>query len=336
MTVRWGIIGCGDVTRKRVAGAIQEEPRSELVSVCRRDQVKLDEFVAEFSVPHGTASAEEMIASPDIDAVYIATPVNLHRPQTIAAAQAGKHVLVEKPMAMSTTECDEMISVCREHNVKLGIAFYRPFYPVIHRMRELFEAGEIGTVLSVSAVTATPFAIDPKEDGYWRVIPEFGGGGALMDIGSHRLDLFLTLFGPIVGTAPDGNGSGVKAFCGTVAADYEADDLAHLIVQFESGVHGSLSCCFGSTVDPDEFAILGTKGRLVSRPLNGGELLIEKAGSSGPQTTVEQHPPSANFNAPLISDFVTSILRNDVPAVPGEQGRNVNRVMELAYVSSNS
>ena len=336
MTVRWGIIGCGDVARKRVAGAIQEEARSELVLVCRRDQAKLDEFVVEFSVPHGTTSAEEMIASPDIDAVYIATPVSLHRPQTIAAALAGKHVLVEKPMAMSTAECDEMISACREHNVKLGVAFYRPFYPVVHRMRELVEAGEIGKVLSVSAVTATPFAIAPDEDGYWRVIPELGGGGALMDIGSHRLDLFLTLFGPIVGTNAGGDGSGVKAFCGTVAADYESDDLAHVIVQFESGVHGSLSCYFGSKVDPDEFAILGTKGRLVSRPLNGGELLIEKADSSGPQTTVEQHPPSANFNTPLIADFVTAILEDGTPAVPGEQGRDVNRVMELAYASAST
>jgi len=336
MTVRWGIIGCGDVARKRVAGAIQEEPRSELVSVCRRDQAKLDEFVAEFSVPHGTTSADELIASPDIDAVYIATPVSLHQPQTIAAAQAGKHVLVEKPMAMSTAECDEMIAACHQQKVKLGVAFYRPFYTVIHRMRELVEAGEIGKVLSVSAVTATPFAINPDEDGYWRVIPELGGGGALMDIGSHRLDLFLTLFGPIVGAGPGGDGSGVKAFCGTVAADYESDDLAQVIVQFESGVHGSLSCYFGSTVDPDEFAILGTKGRLVSRPLNGGELLIEKADDSGPLTTVEQHPPSANFNTPLIADFVTAILEDRTPAVAGEQGRDVNRVMELAYASARS
>lgn len=332
MSVRWGIIGCGDVARKRVAGAIQEEPHSELVSVCRRDLKQLEAFVAEFSVPRGTTSADELIASPDIDAVYIATPVSLHRPQTIAAARAGKHVLVEKPMAMSTAECDEMIAVCHEHGVKLGVAFYRPFYPVIHRMRELVESGAIGTVLSVSAVTATPFAIDPDHDGYWRVIPELGGGGALMDIGSHRLDLFLTLFGPIAGADPGGDGSGVKAFCATVAADYNSDDLAHLIVRFESGVHGSLSCYFGSTIDPDEFAILGTKGRLVSRPLNGGELIIER----GTGTTREQHPPCPNFNLPLIADFVAAITANGNPHVPGEQGRDVNRVIELAYASSRS
>ncbi|MBC8289483.1 MAG: gfo/Idh/MocA family oxidoreductase, partial [Planctomycetes bacterium] len=88
----------------------------------------------------------------------------------------------------------------------------------------------------------------------------------------------------------------------------------------------------GAGVDPDEVAILGTKGRLVSRPLNGGELCSER----GSETTVEQHPPSANFNTPLIADFVTAILEDRTPSVPGEQGRDVNRVMELAYISARS
>lgn len=318
MTTRWGIIGCGDVARKRVAAAIQNEPRSELVAVSRRNESKLNAFRDEFNVPQAFTSADDLITSPDIDAVYIATPVDLHRPQTIAAAAAGKHVLVEKPMAMSVSECDEMIGACVEHDVRLGVAFYRPFYPVIRRMRELVEAGDIGQVLSVSAVTATPFAINSDEDGYWRVIPEQGGGGALMDIGSHRLDLFLQLFGPV---------SGIKAFCSTIAAEYAADDAVTAVLQFDSGVLGSLQCYFGANTDPDEFSILGTGGRLVSRPLNGGDLIIER----GAEQVVESHPPNSNFNAPLIADFVTAILERRPPSVPGEQGREVNRLMAQAY-----
>lgn len=274
-------------------------------------------------MPQAYTSADDLIASPDVDAVYIATPVDLHRPQTIAAAAAGKHVLVEKPMAMSVAECDEMIAACAEHDVRLGVAFYRPFYPVVQRMRELIEAGGIGQVLSVSAVTATPFAISSGDDGYWRVIPEQGGGGALMDIGSHRLDLFLQLCGPV---------SGIKAFCSTIAADYAADDAVTAVLQFESGVLGSLQCFFGANTDPDEFAIMGTAGRLVSRPLNGGDLIIER----GAERVVESHPPHANFNAPLIADFVTAILEHRPSAIPGEQGREVNRLMELAYRDSDA
>jgi predicted dehydrogenase len=319
--IRWGIIGCGDVAKKRVAAAIQRDNSSELIAVCRRDETKLAEFQAEFNVPRAYVTAEELMQAPDIDAVYIATPVSLHKPQTLFAADQGKHVLVEKPMAMSTQECDEMIDACRSKNVRLGVAYYRQFYPVVARMLQLIEQGEIGQVLSVSAVTSTPFAIDASEDGYWRVIPELGGGGALMDIGSHRLDLFVSMFGPV---------SQIKAVCGTVAANYNADDSTLAILRFESGIHGSLQCYFGSDVDPDEFTVLGTKGRLVSRPLNGGELRIERAN----ETAVEQHPPNSNFNLPLITDFVQSINSGGQPKVSGEQGRAVNRLMELAYTDS--
>lgn len=321
MAIRWGIVGCGDVARKRVAGAIQQDSDSELVAVCRRNEEKLQQFSDEFGVAFATTSADEVIQSPDIDAVYIATPVNLHKPQTIAAAQAGKHVLVEKPMAMSTAECDEMISACASADVWLGVAYYRPFYPVIHRMQELLEAGEIGRVLSVSATTCTPFDMTSDDDGYWRVIPEAGGGGALMDIGSHRLDLFLRMFGAV---------ADVKAQCGTVAASYQADDVATLALRFESGIQGILHCCFGSTTDPDEFAILGTNGRLVSRPLNGGDLVIEH----GRESITEKHPPADNFNAPLIADFTSAIRESHAPLVSGVVGREVNRVMERAYASS--
>jgi predicted dehydrogenase len=321
MAIRWGIIGCGDVARKRVAGAIQSDVNSELLAICRRDEAKLRKFADEFAVSIATTFADEIIESPEVDAVYIATPVNLHGPQTIAAAAAGKHVLVEKPMAMTTVECNEMIAACDNADVRLGVAYYRPFYPVVHRMQELVQSGEIGKVLSVSAMTCTPFSVDPGEDGYWRVLPEAGGGGALMDIGSHRLELFLRMFGPV---------SDVKAQCSTVAASYQADDVSTLALRFESGIHGLLQCCFGSSTDPDEFAILGTAGRLVSRPLNGGELIIEH----GREQVIEQHPPAPNFSSPLIADFSVAILESRRPLVSGETGRDVNLVMEQAYVGS--
>ncbi len=318
MTIRWGIIGCGDVVWKRVAAAIQNDPHSELIALCRRNPEKLAEFCSKFGVDRGSTDANDLINAPDIDALYIATPVHLHQPQTIAAAQAGKHVLVEKPMGLSTAECDEMIAACQDADVRLGVAFYRPFYPVIQRISEIVANGTIGSVLSVSAITSTPCAMRPDEDGYWRVIPGEGGGGALMDVGSHRLELFLRMFGPI---------KDVKAFCGTVAVDYESENVASLVLQFESGIQGSLQCFFGTDTDQDEFAVLGTKGRLTTRPLADGSLLIERK----TEREIEQHPVLANLNAPLIADFVAAILEQRQPMVTGEHGREVNRIMELAY-----
>ncbi|MDE0735492.1 MAG: Gfo/Idh/MocA family oxidoreductase, partial [Pirellulaceae bacterium] len=109
MTIRWGILGCGDVARRRVAAAIQQNPGSSLEAVCRRDPGKLEEFRNSFDVPRGYTDAQQLLADPEIDALYIATPVYLHQQQAVAAANQGKHVLVEKPMAMSVTECDTMI-----------------------------------------------------------------------------------------------------------------------------------------------------------------------------------------------------------------------------------
>jgi predicted dehydrogenase len=103
-SIRWGLIGCGDVVRKRVARAIKDEPRSQLIAACRRDADELSRFCESFDVERAYASADDLLADRDVNAVYIATPVCFHLPQTLAAARAGKHVLVEKPMAMSVAE----------------------------------------------------------------------------------------------------------------------------------------------------------------------------------------------------------------------------------------
>jgi hypothetical protein len=137
LPVRWGLIGCGDIARKRVAPALSESPHSELVAISRANRDLLDEFANRFGVPNKFADWRELVARNDIDAVYIATPVNLHAAQTVAAAESGKHVLCEKPMAMNVAECDRMITAVNASGVKLGIAYYRQFYPVVKRMKEL-------------------------------------------------------------------------------------------------------------------------------------------------------------------------------------------------------
>ena len=322
MSVRWGIVGCGDVVRRRVAQAIFDEPNSEIVGACRRNSKSLAEFCHRFGVPKSFEQDKDLFHDSEIDAVYIATPVNIHLPQTIAAAEQGKHVLVEKPMAMSTVECNEMIAVCRANHVKLGVAYYRRFYPVVARIKEVLASGEIGELLSINFTTAAAFAIDPHEDGYWRVIPEQGGGGALMDIGSHRIDLMLHMFGPI---------EQVRCLCGTVAANYSAENCVSAVMRFRNGVHGNLQCFFGSSIDPDEFTLTGTKGRIVSAPLNGGDLKIQTASTS----REESHPPCNNFNLPLIADFVRAIKEDRDPMITGDNGRDVNQVIEQAYANAN-
>ncbi len=319
MTIRWGILGCGDVARRRVAAAIQQNPDSVLQAACRRNQQKLQQFCDDFQIPDSYTDSQQLLDATNIDAVYVATPVYLHEPQTLQAAQQGKHVLVEKPMAMSVRECESMIEVCQQNQVKLGVAYYRRFYPVIARIGEILASGEVGQPLSVTAVTATPFNFQPGDDGYWRVLKEEGGGGALMDIGSHRIDLFQHLLGPICEVA---------GFTSTLAADYQADNCTTLTMRFTNGVHAVLQCYFGAIIDPDEFTILGTNGRLTVAPLNEGKLIVELADGR----REELLPPHDNFNDPLIDDFIAAIAEAREPLISGAAGCGTNQVIEAAYL----
>ena len=117
MPVRWGLLGCGDIARKRVARALAEEPRSRLLAACRRDEAKLHAFCQAFAIERAYTRDAGLLADLDLDAVYIATPVRLHLPQTLAAARAGKHVLVEKPMALTVAECAALIEARRAARV---------------------------------------------------------------------------------------------------------------------------------------------------------------------------------------------------------------------------
>jgi predicted dehydrogenase len=132
--LNWGLIGAGDIAQKRIAPALRDLANCNLVAVSRARAELAEAFAREFSVSRWYADWADLLKDDEIDAVYIATPVFLHAEQTIAAAEAGKHVLCEKPMALNVQECDRMIEACRANNVQLGIAYYRRFYPVIDRV----------------------------------------------------------------------------------------------------------------------------------------------------------------------------------------------------------
>src|SRR3982751_2778472 len=137
--LNWVVVGIGDITTKRVIPAILAEPRSKLYGIVTRDPAK--------AAPYGVqawTSFDEALHDNAVNAVYVASPVFLHAPQTMAALRAGKHVLCEKPMAMNYSEACAMDEVSRETRRILGISYYRRTYPKVHRTRELIAAGVIG------------------------------------------------------------------------------------------------------------------------------------------------------------------------------------------------
>lgn len=319
--VRWGLIGAGDIARKRIAPALRDLSNCELVSVSRSRAERAEEFASEFGIPKWFGDWRDQIADPEIDAVYIATPVFMHAEQTVAAAEAGKHVLCEKPMALSVKECDEMIAACKSNNVKLGIAYYRRFYPAIQRVKEIIALGEIGQV-SVAQINAFEY-FDPSPDHprRWFVEKHKSGGGPMMDFGCHRLEIFRNLFG---------NAVRIESLVSNDAFGREVEDTAIAAMQFENGTCATVTVTHATTEPQDTLHIFGTKGSINIPVLNSGEMAIK----TGTEERHESHLPNANFHEPLIADFASAVIQDRDPKVTGEDGRDVQSMIEKIYRTS--
>lgn len=319
MTIlRWGLIGSGDISQKRVAPALRDLESCDFVAVNRARFDLAEQFAREFGARKWYENWQELIEDDEIDAVYIATPVYLHAEQTIAAANAGKHVLCEKPMAMSVAECERMIEACRKNNVKLGIAYYRNFYPVIERIKQAIASGEIGDVV-LAQINAFEW-FNPAEDNprYWLIKKELSGGGPMFDFGCHRLEVLVNLFGSV---------RDINSIVTNIVSKRDVEDTAIALMNFESGVCATLAVTHAAIEPQDTLYIFGTRGSIRIEVLNNGEMAIIKNN----ERQVEWHPPALNVHQPLIEDFVDAVLNEREPKVNGETGKTVALLEEKIY-----
>ncbi|WZL81393.1 Gfo/Idh/MocA family oxidoreductase [Vallitaleaceae bacterium 9-2] len=252
--IRWGIIGCGNVTEVKSGPGFQNADNSELVAVMRRDGALAKDYAKRHNVPKWYDDATALIEDPDVDAVYIATPPAYHKDYTLQCAKAGKPVYVEKPMALNFEECNAMIQGCKQEGVPLYVAYYRRGLPRFHKIKELIDTKAIGEVRFVTVNNTQPL-IRPDGEGTlpWRVKPELAGGGIFFDIGCHTLDILDYILGPIKEVSGHANNQG-----GT----YPAEDIVSGTFVFESGVHGSGVWCFSAFEREDMNVIVGSKGKI--------------------------------------------------------------------------
>ena len=316
--VNWGLIGTGDVVRKRVAAALRDAPGSSLAAVSRNRAELAAEAARDLGAERWHARWQDLVTDPGIDAVYIATPVRFHAVQAIAAAEAGKHVLCEKPMAMDVAECDRIIAACAASGVKLGVAYYRHFYPIVHRIREVLAAREIGTPVVVQIDAFERFNPQPHEERHWFVQRAVSGGGPMFDFGCHRIELLLSFFGPVRHAA------GLTA---NVVFDREVEDTAVAAMTFGSGPCATVTVTHAAIEPRDTVRIFGSEGSIHVSSLNGGDLTIVKDG----RERREQYPPPANLHQPLVEDFVDALRADRKPAVDGEVGRAVAAIEARIY-----
>ncbi len=316
--LRWGLIGCGDIARKRVAPALRDLDSCDFVAVNRARYDQAEAFARQFGARRWYRSWEELLADDEIGVVYIATPVSLHAEQAIAAAAAGKHVLCEKPMALNTAECDRMIAAAQANGVTLGVAYYRHFYPVVKRIKEIIASGEVGRIVMAQVNAFEWFDCQPGEPRYWLLTREQGGGGPMMDFGCHRIEVLLNILGPV---------SSVRGMMGRVLLEREVEDTAVACFQFKQGTHAVLSVTHGAFEPQDTLHLFGSKGSVHVPVLNDGALTVKT--TTGERS--ENHPCHPNFHQPLIEDFTQAILTGRAPKVDGTTGREVARLEEEIY-----
>ena len=302
--VNWLVVGIGDISTRRVIPAIQAEPRSRLYGLVMRDPAKAAGFDARV-----WTSLDEALADSAVEAVYVATPVFLHAPQTIASLDAGKHVLCEKPMAMNEAEARAMMEAAEKSRKTFGVAYYRRTYPKVQRAKQLLAAGAIGQPVFAELTSHVWF--DEKQERSWLIDPTKAGGGPLYDIASHRIDVLNFLFGRPVR---------VSGHLSNVVHRFAVEDNATVMIDYDGGVRGIVDVRWHSRVKRDECRIRGTDGEMDLTPLNGPELIYPGA--------MENLPPHANLHYPMIENFVDAVLGKEMLLSNGESAFWTDWVIE--------
>ena len=305
--IRWGILGCARITRRGLIPGIRESHSSTLLALASRQQTSSDEWAKEFNIPRAYGSYEALLADPDIDAVYIPLPNELHLDWTKAAADAGKHVLCEKPVARDAAEALAMADHCKQRGVILMEAFMWRYAPRIVEIRRRIEAGEIGTLRVINV--SFSFSIDPTD---WRLDPT-RGGGALFDVGCYGVNA-ARLF---TQSEPESSQTLVKR--GPTGVDMTL--ATHL--GFANGVIGNIDCSFELPYR-NRLELVGTGGSITVLDAflpgpNPTATLLRLGSDSGAAEPETLHFDGRNQYAAMVDHFAASIHAGHLLA-PAEDG----------------
>jgi predicted dehydrogenase len=312
--VRWGIAGCGRFAEVAVAPAITKSRTGELVAFYSHSLKRAKALAAAFQVKRAYDDYDAFVHDSEIDAVYIASPNNEHYAQVIGAARAKKHILCEKPMALTSREAKKMVEECKKQNVKLMIGYIQRFHNLHRKAREIAQSGRLGKLVFVSISQAIDF---PWKDNF-RLDPKRSGGGASWDIGTHCID-FLRFIG--------GEVSHFDGMTDAFVYDYKVDDSAVGCVRFVDGGFGLFYCAYNIKKPTNHIEILGHKGTIVIEGTigraRGGTMTIDVEGE---KKQVLRSRCSKMLNE--IRSFENAILHNLEPEVTGEDGLINLQLME--------
>ena len=339
--LRWGIIGAGGIADRRTIPGLMLAKNAELIAVMDIDPDHTEALRKKYNAKRAYTKEEDLLNDPEVDAVYIATPIVVHAKQAKMAADHGKHILIEKPLAMTSTEGEEVLAYCAQKGVQIAAGFMMRFGAHVMNMKKAIAAQKIGTI--VSGYSQFTLWL-PYEPGNWRQCKAKAGGGCMMDMAVHCIDLMEYITGMRV--------TKVGSFNENVAfhdhPEYDVEDTSTVMMRMENGAQFVVQTNFNI---PDEAAkwrleFFGTKGRLLGDTIigqnDGGVLnavFIEKnlaynaTQDHNDETGIDLPGEFGNMYTREIESFSDSILHNKPLEVPASDAVHVQHIMELAYRS---
>lgn len=322
----YAIVGLGNYATNQIMPRLKECEHARLAALVSGTPAKLERYGAEYGIPkthhYNYQNYDRIRDNPDIDIVYVVLPNSMHAEYSIRAAEAGKHVMCEKPMAISVAECEAMIAACRKAGKKLMIGYRSRFEPYNKLAIELARGGHVGPTRQI--ITAHGFNISPNQ---WRLDRPLSGGGSLMDIGIYSLNAarYLTGEEPVEISAIESTDSNDPRF-------KTVEDRIDFLLRFPSGVLAS--CVSSYSSGHSDYRVIGSEGWIdmePATPYSGHVMRIRKDGKAALR---ELPPPAKNQFVGQLDHLPECIRSGAEPIVSGEEGLKDLRVIEAIYQSA--
>ena len=318
-TIRWGMIGCGNVTEKKSAPSFNKIPGSRLVAVGSRTPEKAEEYALRNGIPSWHRDPYDVISDPEVDIVYVATPPGSHSEYALGTIAEGKPVYIEKPMARTWEECDLINRMAEEKGIPVFVAYYRRALDYFRKIKAIIDAGALGRILNIHMQQYFPARPEDynRQHPPWRVIPEISGGGYFHDVGCHALDILFYFFGDPVSSC------GMKA---NLAGIYHPEDTLTAIIALPQRVIISAGWSF---VTPESLArdlveVTGEKGRLTFSIFSFEPIVL----FDGKQEVTYTTRQPEHIQMPLIETIVSQLRGKGRCPSTGRTAAVTSRVMD--------
>lgn len=336
--VKWGVIACGGIAQRRTIPGMLAAKNAELVAVMDVNRSVAEAVKKSFGAKYSFNNIEQLLEVDEIDAVYIASPVFCHLEQVRVAAKAKKHILLEKPLGINLEEAMEIVRICKAEGVKLFVGFMMRFHTYHQKLAELVSEGRLGEITALRAQMSCWY---PEMPDCWRQQKELSGGGALMDMGIHGVDLIRYITGLEV--------IRVDAMISNNTFNYGVEDCGGIMMKLSNGAICYVDAYFNVPDDASQskLEIYGTKGCAVATgtlaQVEGGNLEVicscddnrYKAMQDRTETLpIEIEVEFGNMYTKEIESFGESILSGSEVLISGDDAIASQAVIEAAYMNS--